>query len=511
MDLRLTLPAVAVWATTLAALLGPSWTAVAVAVTSAGIALGLVAAWRRGSLTWRVAGVIAVAAGMAATCAAAMAMRLDTRDHHPFATLHGKTFATLTIRDDPRDFGPAARGQVIMRVTVEGTRRGPVPRAPADLVGRAADWASLIPGQRVTALVTVRAARPGDLSVARLTAAGAPHRLGRPPPLQRAAAHVRVRLQQNAFRALPGDEAGLLPGLVLGDESGQSAQVRDEFRAAGLSHLTAVSGANFAIVCGAAIGLIRLLGASPRASAWCGFVVIVGFVILVRPSPSVIRAALMGSVGLLALLSARRASAMPALGVAVIGGLLWWPELASSVGFALSVAATAGLVLLAPPVRDRLRECRVPPGLAEVLAIAIAAQLVTAPLIALVNGTVSLVSVVANVIVAPVVGVISIVGVLAAVAGALGPPDGMGTVAAELLIRMVGPEVWWMVACARVLGGWRWATIDIPDGVPGAALVLAVTGVAVLAATAWRARRQHPGRLVRRRRRRRSGLARWAP
>ncbi|GAA1481020.1 ComEC/Rec2 family competence protein [Gordonia sinesedis] len=501
MDLRLTVPAVAVWAVTLGALLGPSWTAPTLAGVAGATTVVLVVACVRRWVTWRVVGLAVVACGMTATCAAAMALRLDARDDHPVASIRGKTQMTVTVRDDPKTLGPAARGRVIVRVSVEAVRSRPVPRATADLVGRASEWAALVPGQRVNALVTVRPPRSGDLAVARLAAGGAPRLLGRPPPPQRTAAHIRARLQENAFRALPTDEAGLLPGLVLGDESGQSPQVRDDFRAAGLSHLTAVSGANFAIVVGAAILFIRLFGASPRVAAVAGFVVIVGFVILVRPSPSVIRAALMGSVGLLALLSSRRATAMPALGVAVIGGLLWWPELATAPGFALSVAATAGLVVLAPGIRDWLRDARVPPGIAEVLAIAIAAQIVTAPLIALINGRFSVVSVIANVVVAPVVGIISILGVVAAVLGALGPSGGLGTVAAELLIRALGPEVWWMVACARLFGGWRWATLDIPDGVPGAVLVLAATAAVAAVIAAWRARRAD----------RRNRLARWAP
>ena len=160
-------------------------------------------------------------------------------------------------------------------------------------------------------------------------------------------------------------------------------------------------------------------------------------VVLVRPSPSVLRAAMMGGVGLLALLSTRRARAVPALGVAVIGGLLWWPELASAPGFALSVVATAGLVLIAPSIRDTLREWRIPPVVAEVLAIAIAAQVVTAPLIAMISGTFNVVSILANVVVAPVVGVITVVGTLAALIGLAGD---VGSVVAQVLLRAMSPE-----------------------------------------------------------------------
>lgn len=367
-------------------------------------------AHRRWNLTWQVLGIVVIGAGMAATCALALWLRLETRDAHPLSGMSGKATVTMSIRDDPRNFGPAQRGQVTTRVTVLAVGERRVPSAIADVVARAPGWVGLLPGQHVRVLASIRAPRGGDLSVARLTASGPPAMLGRPPPLQRGAGVVRATLQQNSAQALSGESAGLLPGLVIGDESALSEDVRDQFRAAGLSHLTAVSGANFALTCGAAIALIRLIGGSPKVAAVSGVVVIVGFVVLVRPSPSVLRAAMMGGVGLLALLSTRRARAVPALGVAVIGGLLWWPELASAPGFALSVVATAGLVLIAPSIRDTLREWRIPPVVAEVLAIAIAAQVVTAPLIAMISGTFNVVSILANVVVAPVVGVISVVG-----------------------------------------------------------------------------------------------------
>lgn len=472
MDFRLVTPALVVWSVTLLGLRGPTWSMPVVLLLGVTICTAGLFVRRRWCVSWQVIGVVILGAGMAVTCACALWLRLETRDAHPLFGKSGKATVTMSIRDDPRNFGPAQRGQVTTRVTVLAVGERRVHSGTADVIARSSGWAGLLPGQRLRVLVSVRAPRGGDLTVARLTASGSPTLLGRPPPLQRVAGVVRARLQQNSAEALTGESAGLLPGLVIGDESSLSETVRNEFKAAGLSHLTAVSGANFALVCGAAMVAIRLAGASPRVAAVCGMVVIVGFVILVRPSPSVVRAAMMGGVGLLALLSARRARALPALGVAVIGGLLWWPELASSPGFALSVVATAGLVLVAPGVRDRLREWRVPPVLAEVLAIAIAAQIVTAPVIALISGMFNVVSVLANVVVAPVVGVISVMGTLAALIGMAGD---VGSVCAQLLLRATAPELWWMLAVARWLGGLRWAAIDIPDGVRGMALVIVCT------------------------------------
>src|SRR2546421_8186199 len=136
--------------------------------------------------------------------------------------------------------------------------------------------------------------------------------------------------------------------------------------------------------------LARWCRAGPGlAAALCG-VALVGFVILVRPSPSVLRAAAMGGLGLLALASGRSRAAVPALASAVVVLILADPGLAVDAGLALSVFATGGVLLLAPAWRDALRRRGGPAGLAEALAIPAAAQVACAPVIAGVSGTVSL-------------------------------------------------------------------------------------------------------------------------
>ena len=162
--------------------------------------------------------------------------------------------------------------------------------------------------------------------------------------------------------------------------------MRDDFRAAGLSHLTAVSGSNLVIVAGTVLGLLRLLRADPRVAAVLSAAALLGFVVLARPSPSVLRAAVMGGVVLLALAVGRARSAVPALAATVLGLLLVDPALAADPGFGLSVLATAALVLVVPGWVARMRQRGVPPGVAEALAVPTAACLVTAPLIAGLNG-----------------------------------------------------------------------------------------------------------------------------
>ncbi|WP_246221880.1 MULTISPECIES: ComEC/Rec2 family competence protein [Gordonia] len=473
-DLRLVAPAAAVWMITMVGLAAPS--AIRVIVIIGGAALFGVtgAVWLR-LLSWRLVGPVVLMLGMAVTAGIALSLKVTAIQQSPLHEDRGKSTVTVRVVDDPVPLRPAASGRSRIRVDVVAVGERQIGAAGAHLVGATQQWSQLVPGQRVRVLVRVRPPPEHTMLVASLTAVGTPALVGAPPAHQRVAAYIRARLRTISARALGAPESGLLPGLVLGDTSGLDDDVREDFRDAGLTHLTAVSGSNFAIVCGAALAALALIGCPRGYLPVLGLIVIAGFVILVRPSPSVLRAAMMGAVGLLAMLGRRRSQALPALGTAVIVGLLWWPELALAPGFVLSVAATAGIVLWGPAIRDLLWDHRVPTGVAEVLGMAIAAQSVTAPFIALISGRFSVVAILANVVVVPVVGVISVVGTLAALIGSLGPPGGVGWVLAELLARMLGPALWWMVTCARVLGGWAWSSIPVPDGVLGAAVVAGAT------------------------------------
>ncbi|AZG43518.1 ComE operon protein 3 [Gordonia insulae] len=355
-DYRLVTPAATVWLVSLVALAASTVLVQALAIAAGVVcAIAVASAWR-GWVGWSTVSLVVVVGGMAAVTAGAIAFRLEARAVHPLSHSEGKTRVTAIIRDDAVALGPAAASRVRVRVDVDGVAGRQVAPVSAELTGGSSEWSELLPGQHFTAVVRVARPRGGDLMVARLSAVSTPTLLGRPPPHQRLAGAIRQRLQMVSARALGPEAAGLLPGLVLGDTSSLDAVVREDFRDAGLTHLVAVSGSNFAIVCGAAVMVVRIAGASPRVTAIVGAVIVVAFVILVRPSPSVLRAAMMGMVGLLALAGSRHAQAMPALGAATIVGLLWWPELAVAPGFALSVLATAGLVLWSAGLRDWLRD-----------------------------------------------------------------------------------------------------------------------------------------------------------
>jgi competence protein ComEC len=265
--------------------------------------------------------------------------------------------------------------------------------------------------------------------------------------------------------------------------------VAEDFRATGLVHLVAVSGANVAIFVGLVLLLARWVRAGPRAAAVAGVVALVGFVILARPSPSVVRAGAMGAIGLMALATGRGRAAVPALGAAVTVLVVHDPELAGHPGFALSVLATAGLLLLAPRWRDAMRARGVPGGLAEAIAVPAAAQVACGPVVAALSGTVSAVAVPANLLAVPAIAPATVLGVAAAAVSPVWPA------AAELLAWLGAWPARWLVAVARHGAGLPAGTLPWPGGVTGGLLLGAVT-VAVLMAGRWRVARRLAAVLV---------------
>lgn len=483
-DLRLAGPAAACWVLTGSALVLPLTITV---VITAGLVSVAVLAWvaLRASRP-AVAATAAAVCGVAAAAGAACVLRISITESAPIAQARGLPVVVVQVTGDPVMLRHSGEVRTPVRV-VELDRRPHAPVA-AELVAGAEAIGDTVPGQRMALRVRVRPPPDGvgrRLVAARLTAVGDIATVSPAPVWQRWAGRVRARLRLLAARSLPPRAAGLFPGLVLGDTGDLDGELRDHFRAAGLTHLTAVSGSNFAIVCGAVVLSLRMLGASTRSTVALGLLSMLGFVVLVRPTDSVLRAAVMGGIGLAGALAARRASALPALGAAVVVVLLFWPQMALAPGFALSVLATLGLVLWAAPIRQRLIRRGVPEVLAVLLAMTLAAQILTTPLVIAISDRVSLVSLPANLLVSPVVGPISLLGTLAAVIGAIGPPDGPGSLAGELLIRATGPEMWWLVGCADALGGRNWSAPEVPGW--QAAIVLTLTGA--FGYGVWRAHR----------------------
>ncbi|MHB0928965.1 MAG: ComEC/Rec2 family competence protein [Candidatus Nanopelagicales bacterium] len=219
-----------------------------------------------------------------------------------------------------------------------------------------------------------------------------------------------------ATHASSGDAgASLLPGLVLGDTRAQSARMVDDLKVSGLSHLTAVSGANLAIVIAAVMWLLRRTRIPSHHRHLLAAMSILGFVAVAQPQPSVLRAAMMGGISVFALASGERRTSASVLWLTVALLLILDPFLAWQYGFALSVAATAGLIVLRPLLRGLL-----PSGiLGDALLVTVSAQLATLPILLMMGRPPTWLSVPANLLCEPLVAPATVLGFVAALLAAL--------------------------------------------------------------------------------------------
>lgn len=245
-------------------------------------------------------------------------------------------------------------------------------------------------------------------------------------------------------------------------------------------YLTAVGGYHFMIVCGALLWLLWRVGAGPRLRGVLAGLVLAGFLEVAGPRPNVLRAAAMVAIGLLALATGRQRSACSALAGSVILLTLWRPDFAGDIGYALSIAATAAMVLGATPLAAALRRRRVPAGIAEILAVAVVANMVTAPLIAATYGELGLSAIGANVLAEPAFPVAMLLGALAMVCAPIYPPLAAGIAHAAV------PATWWLLLVAHRAASLPAASVPWPTGWWGGT---ALAAVLLVGWVAWRSRR----------------------
>ncbi|QAY71502.1 ComEC/Rec2 family competence protein [Xylanimonas protaetiae] len=299
--------------------------------------------------------------------------------------------------------------------------------------------------------------------------------LVRAPPAVVAATTAMRSALLDVTADLSPQARGLVPGIAVGDTSRLPPDLAAAFRATGLTHLTAVSGGHFAIV----LALVTALAGTVRAPRPVGVLVVAvvaaAFVLLVRPDPSVLRAAAMAAVMLLGVTWGRPALSVPSLAACAVVLLGVDPWLSRSFGFALSCAATAGLVLLAPPVVRRLTPW-VGRTAAFALAVPFAAQAACGPVLVLLSPALPTTSVPANLLAAPAVVPATLLGLAATVTAPWWP------FAAHALAWLAGCATWWIAAVARWCACLPGAAVPWPGGVLGATAlgVLTVVGVALV-------------------------------
>lgn len=348
--------------------------------------------------------------------------------------------------------GWSAPEEAVGRVVASGTGhvRVALPGHPTPLTVFTGD----IPPTGARVLVEAGWSGSGRAGVGGLVGNGDLTVLRDPQGMNRVAATVRDALRAAVDATVGESSRGLIPGMVLGDVGAQSEAEKQLYIDTGLSHLSAVSGANVAIVTSFAVITCRLFTLGPRVQVAAAVGALLGFVGLVGTEPSVLRASVTGLVGLLAVLGSTRLEPIHGLCLAVIGLILWDSDLAVSYGFALSVAATAGIIALHPLLFRPLARTRLPEIVARALAVAVSADIVTLPIIALMAGEVSVVSVLANVLVAPAVAPVTVLGLIAAGLSLLPGP------LAWLPLTLLEPCTWWIHTVATWCAGLPVSTVQ---------------------------------------------------
>ncbi|SBN63125.1 competence protein ComEC [Curtobacterium sp. 9128] len=464
-DLRLAGPVAFAWmgAALLVGVPGVAWWCVGGAALTGVIAVALLG---RERATPAVSAVLALALTTAACCTLvgiAVAVGEPARSPAELGATAGRTVeveVTLT-----RDIATTARSTTGTLRTLGDTTELRVPvRVVPDTPLRAAA------GTVLTGRAAVEPDDPGGPEAAVVFLRGVP---ASEPPTGVLAVTDSVR---QAFvritDELPEPGGTLLRGLAIGDRSGLDPDTETAMETSALTHLTAVSGSNCAVIVAVVVLVSRALGLERAVRAAVAITLLVGFVVLVRPDPSILRATVMAVVVLVVHLSGRPVRGVPLIALAVIGMLVVDPWFARSFAFGLSVLATSGIVVLGPPLTALLtRWCWGP--FAAAIAVPVSAQMACWPLTIPLAAALPTYAVPANLLAEPFAPVVTVVGLLACL---LAPvwPAGASVVAAVawLPASVIG-------AIAHGAAALPAASVPWPAGLVGVGAAVLVSGALV--------------------------------
>jgi len=292
---------------------------------------------------------------------------------------------------------------------------------------------------------------------------------------------LRAHVEATLARGTTGERRRLLAGIVLGEDSGIDRELRDAFQASGLQHLLAVSGQNVAIVAFGVVMAARIIGLGRLVGEALAILVVLSYALAVGWQPSVVRAAVAGTLASLAWIVARPRDRWHALAVGALVLLAWMPRSALEPGFQLSFAAVAAIFLVLPRMSGVPDAYPVPRGFWDVLVVAVACGLVTAPIVWLHFGRVALWTVPANIAAEPAMPPLISLSLAAAAIEPVLPG------AATALAWLAGWCAWWLAFVARIVSSWPSAQVSSPVAVVIAA---ALVGAVVLVRRLPRYRRR---------------------
>ena len=339
-----------------------------------------------------------------------------------------------------------------------------------------------IPGQRIKFSAKLSKAPAGKPFAAYIKLLEVPVLIESAPRYQMLASQLRAGLHES-LRLSPESAQGLVPGLALGDSSALSPELAQQMKAAGLTHLIAVSGTNVTLLMVVVLAVLRRFRVNRNWQYLVTVFALLAFVVLVRPQPSVLRATVMGLVALAATYSKSNRSPIPAISVAVIALVAMDPWLAVSYGFALSVAATTGLILWVNRIQgflDRTIPKRVPLWIIQTFTVTIAAQFSVFPILVALGSPISLSSIPANMLAVPLAGPAMVLGLLAALV------TPFSQIIGTLIAWVAGIFAQLIALIAQGCAAIDWLTIPWPTGKLGIALAVFAVSSGVQVGLAWR-------------------------
>jgi len=447
----------------------------------------------------RLGAALTALAGACAVTTGAAALTAHARD--PTIVLLGQGTTRLTVTaellEDPapvrmRWAGDRRMTEVRVREVSPATPRGDVPPAPSHVraLAQGEGWAHLARGDVVRATGRMDTSFRADPPFAGTLRAEAPQTVERPGGWQATVRSVRASLVR-AVHGLDDQARALVPGMAVGDDREMSEELSDAMRTSSLTHLTAVSGSHVAIMLGVVVSVVPGRG---WGRALASGLVMAALVAVVGPEPSVVRSVATAGVGMAGLLTRRPGQAQAGLCAVTCAILLADPWSARSFGFALSVLATWGVIGPAAAwtrwtrghLRHDTRAGRWLRAVVDAAAVPVAAQVLVAPVLLLLNPWLPTWGVVANMAAAPAVAPASLLGLAAACTAPWWPGGGHALAAAS------GVFTGWIARVGLTVSDWPLARLPWPGGGRG---VLALAALALLGVLAGRwARSRSVGR-----------------
>ncbi|MDY2942069.1 MAG: ComEC/Rec2 family competence protein [Varibaculum sp.] len=278
-----------------------------------------------------------------------------------------------------------------------------------------------------------------------------------------------IETLKSVYRPIPG--AGMLLGMGLGDRTLLSLEQRDDLNMASLSHVTAISGLHISVL----LALWRQCTRRRLPRLFGSLMLLGGLLVVIGPAPSLLRAVIMGTIGISGALMSRLGQALSALSLTVLLMLLINPLAALEYGFTLSVAATAGIVMFTKPLSLIIGRV-LPSVLAEQVSLTCSAQLFVMPVVLLLRPGLPTWAIPANVLVAPVVATIVSVGLL----NLMLVPFAIWPV--QVLAWASSPLTNWVILVAHTAAHGPLAPLPWPDGVFGVVLLVAVVLLCLIVA-----------------------------